>query len=62
MTVGTPISATHQVMSQPKIAESTTLGAAMIVPHDMPRESRNRKLVSERVLASKRCSRNSYAV
>ena len=35
------------------------VGAAMMVPQDIPRESRNRKLVSERVLASKRRSRYS---
>ena len=34
----------------------------MIVPHDMPRETRNRNAVSERVFASKRRSRYSYAV
>ena len=49
-------------MFHPKIAENTTAGAAMIVPHDIPRESRNRNAVSDRVLASKRRSRNSYAV
>ena len=59
MIVGTPISSTHQVRSQPKIALSTTLGAAMIVPADMPRDSRNSRLVSVRVLGSKRRSRYS---
>ncbi len=54
-----PIIATDTVMSHPKIAEKTTAGAAMMVPADIPRESRKRKAVSERVLASKRFSRNS---
>jgi hypothetical protein len=54
--------ATDQLTGQPKIAEKTTAGAAMIVPHDMARDSRKRKLVSVRVLGSKRRSRYSYAV
>ena len=49
-------------MLQPNIAENTTAGAAMIVPHDSPREKRKSTLVSDRVFASKRRSRNSYAV
>ena len=49
-------------IGQPKMAENTTAGAARIVPHDMPREIRNRNAVSERVLASNRRSRYSYAV
>ena len=61
-TAGTPISATDQAMFQPKMAENTTAGAAMIVPHDMPRERRNRNAVSDRVRASNRRSKNSYAV
>ena len=61
-TAGTPISATHHQMLQPKIAEKTTAGAAMIVPHDMPREIRKRNAVSDRVFASNRRSRYSYAV
>ena len=56
------MSATDQGSDQPKIDEKTTAGAAMIVPHERPRDRRKRKLVSERVLASKRRSRNSYAV
>ncbi len=62
MTVGTPMSATLQATGRPKIALKTTAGAATIVPHDMPRESRNRNAVRDRVLASKRRSRYSYAV
>ena len=62
MTVGTPMSATHHEIGQPKMAEKTTAGAAMIVPHDMPRDMRKRKEVSDRVFASKRLSRYSYAV
>ncbi len=61
-TAGTPISATHHQMFQPKMAENTTAGAAMIVPHDMPREMRKRNAVSARVFASNRRSRYSYAV
>ena len=60
--MGTPISATAHVSGHPRMDANTTAGAAMIVPADMPRESRNRKLVSERVFASKRRSRYSYAV
>ena len=61
-TVGTPISATHHTSGHPKSAEKTTAGAAMITPHDIPRDSRKRKAVSVRVRASKRRSRYSYAV
>ena len=43
-------------------SDSTTAGAATTAPHDMPRESRNSRLVKLRVFASKRCSRYSYAV
>jgi hypothetical protein len=56
------MSATDHPSGQPKMAEKTTAGAAMIVPHDMPREMRNRNAVSERVRASNRRSRYSYAV
>ncbi len=56
------MSATLSQMFQPNTAEKTTAGAAMIVPHDRPRDNRNRNAVSERVLASKRRSRYSYAV
>ena len=56
------MSATDVHMFQPKMAEKTTAGAEMIAPHDIARESRNRNAVSERVFASKRRSRNSYAV
>src|SRR6185437_13021920 len=59
---GTPIRATDHATFQPKIAENTTAGAEMIVPHDIARETRNRNAVNERVFASKRRSRNSYAV
>ena len=51
------MSATDHATGQPKIAENTTAGAAMIVPHDIARESRNRNAVSDRVFASKRRSR-----
>ena len=61
-TVGMPMSNTQYTRSQPNTALSTTLGAAMMVPADMPRESRKSRLVSERVFASKRRSRYSYAV
>src|SRR5213075_198388 len=61
-TAGTPMIATDQPMLQPKIAENTTAGAEMIVPHDIARETRNKKAVSDRVFASNRRSRNSYAV
>src|SRR5437868_4743037 len=44
------------------MAENTTAGAAMMVPHDIPRATRKRKLVRDRVRASKRRSRYSYAV
>ena len=44
------------------MAENTTAGAARMVPHDIPRDSRKRNAVSDRVFASKRRSRNSYAV
>ena len=37
-------------------------GAAMIVPHDIARETRKRNAVSDRVFASNRRSRYSYAV
>ena len=59
MTVGMPISATAHTSGMPKIALKTTPGAAMIVPADMPRESRKRKAVNDRVFASKRRSRYS---
>jgi hypothetical protein len=59
---GTPISATHSQRFQPKIAENTTAGAAMIVLADMPRDRRKRSAVNVLVFASKRRSRNSYAV
>ncbi len=58
-TVGMPINATDHPIFQPKIAEITTAGAAMMVPHDIPRDSRNRNAVRERVLGSKRRSRYS---
>ncbi len=54
--------ATHHASGHPKMAEKTIAGAARMVPHDMPRESRKRNAVSDRVFASKRRSRNSYAV
>ena len=54
--------ATEVTMLQPKIVEKTTAGAAMIAPHESAREKRKSTLVSERVFASKRRSRNSYAV
>src|SRR5438874_2586059 len=44
---GTPISATHHQRFHPKIAENTTAGAAMIVPHDIARETRKRNAVSD---------------
>ena len=58
-TVGMPIRATHQRSGQPKIAEKTTAGAAMITPQDIPRESRKRNAVRARVRESKRRSRYS---
>ena len=50
------------VRSQPSTSESTTAGAEITAPHDMPRETRNSRLVKLRVFASKRRSRYSYAV
>ena len=54
--------ATDEATLHPKMAENTTAGAAMIVPQDMPRDKRKRNAVSERVRASNRRSRYSYAV
>ncbi len=51
--------ATHHQRFHPKIVEKTTAGAAMIVPHDIPRDNRKRNAVSERVRASNRRSRYS---
>ena len=62
MTAGTRIRSAVTVTFQPRITDSTTAGAATIAPHDMPRDSRNRKLVNMRVFRSKRRSRYSYAV
>jgi hypothetical protein len=50
------------VRSHPSTSASTTAGAEITAPHDMPRDIRNRKLVNVRVFASKRRSRYSYAV
>src|SRR3954470_15165923 len=60
--VGTPMNATVAGSVHPNIDEKTTAGAAMIAPHDMPREQRNRNAVRERVAGLKRLSRYSYAV
>jgi hypothetical protein len=49
------------VRSQPNTAESTTAGAAMMVPQDIPRESRKR-MPSASASGLKRRSRYSYAV
>ena len=57
-----PIRATDHNRLHPYMAENTTAGAAMMVPHDIPRTTRKRKLVRERVRASNRRSRYSYAV
>ena len=47
------------VTSRPIITDSTTAGAEITAPVDMPRENRNSSAVNERVLASKRRSRYS---
>ena len=53
----------HRPVDGPSnIAENTTAGAARIVPTDSTRDSRKRNAVRERVFASKRRSRYSYAV
>jgi hypothetical protein len=54
--------ATDNPIGHPNTAANTTAGAARIVLHDSAREMRNRNAVSVRVFASKRRSRNSYAV
>ena len=56
------MSATDHATGHPNTAEKTTAGADMMAPHDIPRDRRKRKLVRERVFASKRRSRYSYAV
>src|SRR5260221_6151764 len=56
-TVGTPMTATDHESGQPKMAENTTAGAASMVLHDRPPESRNRNAARERVFASNRRSR-----
>ena len=57
-----PMNATLAHIDQPNTVENTTAGAAMMVPQLNPRDSKNKNAVSDRVLASKRFSRNSYAV
>ena len=46
----------------PRIVDMTTDGAASVTPSEKARPMRNRKLASERVRASNRRSRYSYAV
>jgi hypothetical protein len=48
--------------SHPNTIDRTTEGAAMMTPTPNPRDTRKKKLVRVRVLASKRFSRYSYAV
>ena len=60
--VGSPIARHVRGRFHPSTIDITTAGAEITTPHDMPRESRNNRLVNERVLASKRRSRYSYAV
>src|SRR5262245_21955559 len=60
--VVSPINRQVVTMLVPMITESTTDGAERIAPHDIAREIRNRNAVKDRVFASKRRSRYSYAV
>jgi hypothetical protein len=60
--VGTPITITVRVRLHPRMMERMTAGAEITTPHARQRDTRNRRLVSDRVFASKRLSRYSYAV